>query len=161
MKYRRLTIQELEDMENEFVRFLVSNGVTADDWIKIKAEDAPQAEGLIQIFSDVVFEKVLENVKYIEHRSPGDIKTFKCLEDKIELLGLKINGTSDIDLTQSQPLEDMLAYMKSAPAGSVQMYSAEKAYKDNNPKKEIFDMLENGAAISDGKIFEALLEMKK
>jgi hypothetical protein len=40
------------------------------------------------------------------------------------------------------------------------MYRAEKAYKDDNPKKEIFDMLESGAAISDGKIFEALSEMK-
>ena len=160
MKYRRLTIQELQDMENEFVRFLVTNGITADDWLKIKANDPQQAEGLIQIFSDVVFDKVLEKVKYIEHRSPNDIKTFRFQEDKIELLGLKINGTSGIDLTKGQPLEEMLAYVQSTPAGSVQMYSAEKAYNDNNPKKEVFDMLEGGAAISDGKIFEALLEMK-
>jgi hypothetical protein len=160
MKYRILTIQELEDMENEFVRFLVSNGVTADDWVKIKATDAQQAEGLIQVFSDVVFDKVLEKVKYVEHRSPNDIKTFRFLEDKIELLGLKINDTSGIDLTKGQPLEEMLAYVQTATPGNVQMYSAEKAYKDNNPKKEVFDMLEGGAAISDGKIFEALLKMK-
>lgn len=160
MKYRKLTIEELKDMENEFIRFLVSNGVTADDWKIIKIENPTKAQGLIDIFSDVVFDKVLENVKYIEFRTTHDIKTFRCLEDKIELLGLKVNGAAHIDFTKGQPLQDMLSYMKSAPEGSVQMYSAEKAYKYNNPKKEIFDMLENGASISEGEIFEALLQMK-
>jgi hypothetical protein len=160
MKYRRLTIGELKDMENEFVRFLVSNGVTADDWEKIKVENPTKADGLIAIFSDVVFDKVLEKVKYIEFRTPYDIKTFRCLEDKIELLGLKVSGTSGLDFTKGQPLQDMLTYIKSAPEGGVQMYSAEKAYKDNNPKKEVFSMLESGAFISEGEIFEALLQMK-
>ena len=160
MKYRKLTIEELKDMENEFVRFLVSNGITADDWEKIKINDTNQADGLVDIFSDVVFEKVLEKVKYIEFRTPHGIKTFRCLEDKIELLGLKINSNSGIDFTKGQPLQDMLVYIKNAPDGNVQMYSAEKAYKENNPKKEIFNMLENGASISEGEIFEALLKMK-
>jgi len=160
MKYRRLTMEELKDMENEFVRFLVSNGVTADDWEKIKIENPTKAEGLIVIFSDVVFDKILEKVKYIEFRSPHDIKTFRCLEDKIELLGLKVNGASGLNFTKGQPLKDMLAYIKYAPEGGVQMYSAEKGYKDNNPKKEIFNMLENGASISEGEIFEALLKLK-
>jgi hypothetical protein len=160
MKYRRLTIAELQDMENEFVRFLVANGVTADDWVKIKAEQPERAEGLIEIFSDVVFDKVLEKVKYIEHRSPDDIKTFRCSDDKIELLGFKINGASAIDLTKGQSLDFMMAYVQSTPNTNIQMYSAEKPYKDNNPKKEIFDMLENGGAISEGNIFEALMKLK-
>lgn len=161
MKYRRLTLDELNDMETEFVRFLVSNTITAEDWKKIKSDNPERAEGLIEIFSDIVFDKVLEKVKYIEHRSPYDIKTFRCLEDKIELLGLKVSSVAGIDFTQNQTPENMLAYLKYAPAGSVQMYSAEKTYKDNNPKKEIFNMLESGGAISDGKIFEALLTLKK
>lgn len=160
MKYRRLTIEELKDMENEFVRFLVSNTVTAEDWEKIKKENPERAEKLIEIFSDVVFDKVLEKVKYIEHRNQYDIKTFRCLDDKIELLGLKVSSVAGVDFTQTQSAENMLAYLKNAPQGSVQMYSAEKAYKNNNPKKEIFSMLENGGAISDGKIFEALLSLK-
>lgn len=160
MKYRRLTLAELNDMENEFVRFLVSNGVTADDWERVKTESPERAEKLIEIFSDVVFDKVLEKVKYIEHRSRYDIKTFRCLEDKIELLGLKVNSAAGIDFTQNQLFENMMTYIKHAPQGSIQMYSAEKSYKDNNPKKEIFTMLENGGAISDGKIFEALLSLR-
>lgn len=161
MKYRKLTIEELTDMETEFVRFLVSNGVTADDWEKIKVENPSKAEGLIDIFSDVVFDKVLEKVKYIEHRSYNDIKTFRCLDDKIELLGIKVNNATGIDFTQGQAFENMMNYIKHAPKGSIQMYSAEKGYKDNNPKKEIFNMLENGGAISDGKIFETLLGLKQ
>ncbi len=159
MKYRILTIDELTDIENEFVRFLVSNGVTATDWVKIKEENSSKANGLIEIFSDIVFDKVLGKVKYIEHRSRHDIKTFRCLDDKIELLGLRVNNAADIDFTEIQSLEKMMTHLKNAPKGSVQMYSAEKAYKNENPKKELFDMLENGGSISDGKIFEALLAL--
>ena len=35
MKYRRLTNEELAELEKEFVRFLVSNTVTSEDWEKI------------------------------------------------------------------------------------------------------------------------------
>ena len=61
MKFRRLTNEELQELEKEFVQFLVSNTVTADDWEKIKEDNPERAEGLIEIFSDIVFEKVISD----------------------------------------------------------------------------------------------------
>ena len=66
MDFRRLTNNELEELKTEFVRFLVSNTVTGDDWEKIKKENPERAEGLIEIFSDIVFKKIISKVEYLE-----------------------------------------------------------------------------------------------
>ena len=99
MKYRRLTTEELAELETEFIRFLVSNTVTGDDWEKIKKEDPKKAEGLIEIFSDIVFDKTISKIEYLEMKTPKDLKIFRCNKDDIELMGLKIEGESDLDLT--------------------------------------------------------------
>ena len=36
MKYRRLTIDELKELEQEFIQFLINNGIEGNDWEKIK-----------------------------------------------------------------------------------------------------------------------------
>jgi hypothetical protein len=158
MKYRRLNNEELENMKNEFIRFLVSNGIVADEWEQLKKENLTKAEGLIEIFSDIVFEKVLEKVAFAEFRTSHDFKTFKFLEDKILLIGVRVNPQIQIDFTQPQATENMLAAVRTMPQGSIQLYRAEKRYTDA-PKKEIFKMLESGAFISDGHLFETLSKL--
>ena len=86
MKYRRLRQDELESLEKEFVRFLASNQVTAEDWEKLKAGALEKAEKLIEIFSDIVFEKILSDVEYMEFQTPRDIKTFHFEEVRIPIL---------------------------------------------------------------------------
>ena len=78
MKYRRLTNDELTELEKEFVRFLASNHITALDWEKLKGHDPKRVESLIEVFSDIVFEKILQGIEYLEFKTPTDIKTFHC-----------------------------------------------------------------------------------
>ncbi|MGB0431158.1 MAG: DUF6495 family protein, partial [Bacteroidia bacterium] len=98
MKFERLPQPELKKLEKEFVQFLASNTITADDWVKIKSESTEKADELIDMFSDIVYQKVLEKVEYLEFRIPNDIKTFRCQKDKIVLMGMAINGIENIDL---------------------------------------------------------------
>ena len=56
MKYRRLDQNELKTLEKDFIEFLASQSITADEWENMRKE---QQLGLIDIFSDLVFEKVL------------------------------------------------------------------------------------------------------
>jgi hypothetical protein len=160
MKYRRLTEEELISMETEFVRFLVANTVTASDWERIKAESPEKAEGLIAIFSDLVFDKILGKVEYIEYRTPQDLKTFHFGKDKIQLRGLSAEGIRGIDFTVGQPLSDMKTYLNSSDGEGLRIYRAEKGYKYEDPKQEIFELLEAGAVITDGDVFEALVALK-
>ena len=128
MKYRQLTKEELEELEPEFVRFLATNEVTASDWVKMKENAPSKVNKLIEIFSDMVFDRILGRVTHLEHRSPRDLRLFKCDKDKIYLIGLKLDGTTTIDFTQNIEAETMLQRFKNAPFGaSLKMYRAEKS----------------------------------
>lgn len=128
LKYRRLSLGELQDMEAEFIRFLAANTVTGSDWQKTKEESPEKAEQLIELFSDIVFEKILDGVQYLEVKSPQDFKTFHCLEEKILLLGLRVSGDSAIDFTQNQSPAEMMEQVKKTGA-QLQLYQAEKSYQ--------------------------------
>ena len=160
MKFRRLDKEELKEMEAEFVRFLASNTITGEDWEKLKKNKPEQAEGLIDIFSDIVFEKILKKVKYLEIKTPVDLRTFHCEAEKIQMIGLRINGESNLDFTQNQNPDQMMALLKDSNA-KLQLYKGEKVYKKER-EVELFEMMEQqGALISkDGQLFKTLSQIK-
>lgn len=159
MKFRRLNSEELQELEKEFIQFLVTHSITAPDWVKLKEEEPEKAEGLLDLFSDIVFEKVVQNVNYLEYRTPDDIKTFHCLEGKIVLNGLRMEGQAPIDLTTDLPPAQMFQELQKADV-KLQIYTAEKTYKPDR-SAELFRMLEGGAKISrEGQLFLAIEAFK-
>lgn len=159
MKYRRLRPDELEQLEQEFIHFLVANGIPGPDWEKIKSTDEARTEELIGLFSDIIFDKTLEQVQYLEFKTPRDIKTFHCEENKIILNGLKIEGETTLDLTKTQDPKEMMQLLSSSSA-KLKLYTAQKEYHPSR-KTELFKMMESGALISrDGTLFKSLEELK-
>ena len=158
MRYRRLTNEELQELETEFVRFLASNTVTGDDWENIKKENPDKAENLIGMFSDIVFEKTIAKVEYLEHRSPSDLKVFHCKDDIIEMVGITVEGKSDIDFSKEVDSDKMLHQLHTSQA-SLKLMAANKKYKKTK-ELEIFDMMQWGCLISDGNLFNLLNSMK-
>lgn len=159
MKYRKLTIEELKELETEFIRFLASNTVTGDEWQKLKAEQPEKAEGLIEIFSDIVFDKIIKDIAYLEMKMPQDYRTFQCLEDKILMLGIKTNGSTSLDFTKNESPAQMMDQIQKSGA-QLQLYSGQKSYQPNR-EQELFKMMENGALISkDGAMYHALNGLK-
>lgn len=155
MKYRRLNPDELESLREDFVLFLAASQMSAPDWEDLKREFPEKAEGIIDLFSDQVFETVLQKVEYLEFKTPQDIKTFRCLPDKIRMLGLMVEGESGVDFTRDQSAQDMLDLLQSSGA-SLKMYSAEKVYGESR-EKELFRMLEQGCLISrEGEMYKLL-----
>lgn len=159
MKYRRLRSDELQELEQEFVKFLAANQVTADEWEQIKSEDNDKADRLIDIFSDMIFDRVLEDVEYLEHKAPDDLRAFHFDAEKATMNGLKIEGETDVDLTQQQNPQQMMDRLRSSGA-QLKLYTAEKAYTDSR-KMEIFQLMENGALISrSGALYKSLESLK-
>ena len=97
MTYRRLTNDELAELETAFIRFLALNGIPADDWVKIKGEDKARTEQLIESFSDVVFHETLTKLKFLDFKTKNEIRTFHCGPDKIVLRGLLVEGKTELD----------------------------------------------------------------
>lgn len=159
MKYRRLSNDELRELEKDFVKFLAANTITADDWVKFKENDPIKVEELIGIYSDIVFDKTLENIEYLEFKTPYDIKTFHCQADKMVLMGIAVAPDSGVDFTQDITSSELMAALKKSEQ-EIQIYTAEKAY-NTDKKQELFSMMENGCLISkDGYLFKALSKLK-
>ena len=152
MKFRRLNIEELSALEPEFIQFLSANTVTAADWQQLKAEETEKANELIDVFSDLVFEKIIKNVQYLDFKTPNDIKSFHCTDDKIYLRGLQFAGSPNIDL---RDWDQMMNAIQSTEL-SLHYYAQEKNYLPNR-ETELFRMIQNGASISkDGQLFDLI-----
>ena len=63
MKYRCLTDEELKELEQEFKHFLISNNVYTEEWEKLNKKKDKRVQELVELFSDVVLDKALKNIK--------------------------------------------------------------------------------------------------
>ncbi|MBT8221153.1 MAG: hypothetical protein KJP00_15100 [Bacteroidia bacterium] len=144
-KYRMLAPEELQSLEKEFIEFLILNGITSEDWEDLKSKDQKAYIGIIESFSDVVFEKILRKTRFLEFRDKKDIYCIQCLEKKMILVGVKSDG--NIDFEQSG-IENIIN-------SGLKTYITEKSYKGDR-QLEIFQMLQNGYQISGGDLYKKL-----
>lgn len=154
MKYKRLSIEELQVLEKDFIQFLASAQITGPDWEKMKKEEPAKADELIDVFSDVVYDKVLNKIKYLEHREAKSLNVFCFGETSVRLVGLRVKEKSALDLTA----EDVLIQWNDAAANSVTAVSSEKKYGVDK-QTEIFEMLQTGCLITDERLFNAISAM--
>lgn len=149
--YRKLSLEELNEMEKEFIDFLVLNGITGDDWVKLKVTNPEKAEGICDAFSDVVFTKILKNIRYIERHAAKQIVTIYCDDNQMSLLGLDVPDDIDIDLTNPEQFKTL----KSNPPKGLRTLKSSKQY--SKPREtELWDMLNDGFFVSDQKLYMAL-----
>lgn len=146
MKYRRLSIDELNELEKEFVDFLIVNGITADVWVELKKKETEKANSIIDSFSDVVFEGVMRKVKFLNFITPNSIKCFQCLEKEIILVGVDSDDSTSVDFTNA----DWQNNLK-----NIKVYNSSKSYQ-NIREVELFNMVQKGASIGDGVLFKKL-----
>lgn len=142
MKYRLLSEDELEIFEEDLKHFLIANGIDGSEWEKINRTDEEKAIKLVELFSDVVLQKVYEKVKYIEHRSPSSCLVFNLNTDKIELIS--INAKSDeVDLSSPESIHKALGQRTS----ELTFFKSQKPYAKER-ELEIHEMLMQGCVNS-------------
>ena len=148
MKYARLTKEQLEELHKEFINFLATQSITADEWTKIKTEKPEVAEEEIDVFSDLVWEGVLNQAKYLEQISPQHIHMFSLSDKNMHLIALKLKSEV-ADLTTKdgyQWLRDNLL------SDEVEVLQAHKNYsEDKNQDK--FTLIQQGAYITKGDLY--------
>ncbi len=131
MKYVRLSAEELQELEKEFIDFLVVNGITATDWVAIKENEPLNADEIINQFSDVVWESIMRSTKYLNKVEKTTAYYFKC-------------NTNDIALKKIIKGDN-----------GAEMFTALKDYKKVR-EEEMFDMIQSGCTISDGNDYNML-----
>lgn len=156
MKYKRLTTDELKELEPEFIHFLAAAQITGADWDKMKKNELSKAEELIEVFSDMVYEKVLSKIQYLEYREQKTLNIFRCSEDHITLVGLRVNEHSQLDLTA----DDVFAQWSEHNHNAVNIIKTERPYQKERGI-EIFELLQSGCYITDERLFNILKQTTK
>ncbi|MGY8910095.1 MAG: DUF6495 family protein [Flavobacteriales bacterium] len=148
MKYRQLTKEQFESLHQEFALFLASQSIDVKEWKTIKEEQPNVAEEELNVFSDVVWDDVLTKTNYIEHFSEKSANLFKCDENEIHRIAIKISW--DINLLEQKGFEWL---MQNPMDNSVEIFKGSKPYHLER-NQDIFDLIEKGSSISKGEIFE-------
>lgn len=148
MKYRQLTKEQFESLHEEFARFLASQSIDKKEWEQLKKEKPNVAEDEMNVFSDVVWDDVLTKVEYLEHFSEKTINLFKCYEEEISRIVIKVD--KDVNLIEKEGYEWLL---NNPTDNSIEFLKGEKPYgKERN--LELFDLIEKGSNICKGELFE-------
>ncbi|ADY28142.1 MULTISPECIES: DUF6495 family protein [Cellulophaga] len=149
MKYARLTKQQLEELQPEFVNFLASQTITAEEWETIKKEKPDVAEEELDVFSDLIWEGVLTKVEYLENVSAQQMHLFHLEEKEMKLLSVKVMNP-DVDLTTSV---GFAWFKKNWQSDFVEYLTASKIYtEDKNLDK--FNLIKQGAVITKGDLYK-------
>lgn len=151
MKYKRLTTEELYALQLDFVNFLASMQITAADWEKMKKNENEKANELIDVFSDIVYDKVLGKITYLEFRDEKTLNIFYFGEEKVRLIGLRVKEGAKFNFMAP----DVLDQWNENTHTSVNLVRSERNY-EKEKQLEIFELLQNGCLITDDKLFKTL-----
>ncbi len=148
MKYKRLTKEQLEALHQEFANFLASQSIDKKEWDELKANKPEVAEQELDVFSDLIWEGVLMNAKFLEHFSKNHIFLFHCQEQFIQSIVLK-SVVTEVDFMTKEGLQWLSDNMFTE---TVEMHIGKKDY-DQERNAAIFDLISQGAILSDGQLY--------
>ena len=77
-KFRTLSTEELRPLKKEFIAFLSANTITGKDWALIKKNKPKEAEKIIDLFSDTVWQTTLDKICCLERREEKQLCIFLC-----------------------------------------------------------------------------------
>lgn len=156
MKYSRLTKEQFEELHQEFINFLATQSITADEWAKLKVEKPEVAEEELDVFSDLIWEGVLKKVKYLEHISPKQLMLFHITEAFMELIAIKIDK-EEVDITTEYGYKWL---QQNLHDDAVSLYTSTKAIKEDR-NKDIFILIQQGAVITKGELYTYFSDLLK
>ena len=148
MKYKRLTKEQFEELHQEFATFLATQSIDKKEWDEIKLKTPEVAEQELDVFSDLIWENVLTNAHYLEHFSKNHIFLFHCQENHIDSMVIK-SLVTDVDFLQKSGMEWLSDNLFT---DTVEMLTGKKGY-DGDRNTSIFNLIKEGAILSDGQLY--------
>ena len=160
MKYRILSNKELKPLKDDFVKFLSANTITGEDWSKIKSNKPNEALKLVEIFSDIVWEKSLGKIKYLEHRDDKYLKVFYFGENKVEMVGFRVNAKNSPSLLDETTFKLLGAGELKFSDLCAEFSTSEKKYNVSR-NLDMFSMMEAGCVPCEKSFFFGIKSLLK
>jgi len=147
MKYSRLTKEQFEELHKEFIIFLATQSITAEEWTTIKKDKPEVAEHELDVFSDLVWEGVLNKAKYLEHISEKHMHLFGLRESDMHVIAVTVKN--DVNLTTNKGYQWLRENLMD---DNVEFLQATKSYsEDKNLDK--FKLIQQGSVITKGELY--------
>lgn len=156
MKYTRLTKEQLEELHPEFITFLATQTIDKKEWDELKANKPEVAIQEIDVFSDLIWDKAITNVRFVDHFSKNHIFLFKCHDTLLESLIVQTSN-EEVDFFTTEGLE-WLGNNLFTDVVSIQTGKKEVA---ENRNEEVFKIIQNGGIISKGELYIKLTALIK
>ncbi len=153
MKYSRLTKEQFEELHKEFINFLATQSITAEEWDNLKTNKPELAEIELDVFSDLIWEGALNKAKYLEHVSPQSIHLFALNDTHMHLIGIKIKNKED--LTTKEGFNWLRNNLMN---DNVEFVQAKKDYSDDSHIDK-FTLIKQGAVITKGELYKYMYKL--
>lgn len=151
MKYTILTKEQLESLHEEFAIFLASQSIDKIEWDNIKKNKPELVSEEIEMFSDMIWEKVLKNVKFLEHFTPNHIF---LIETKPSIFNSIIISTSNKNINFCT--KDGLDWLEKNWNSDEIIFKTGKKNIGIDFNEEIFELIKKGANISKGELYNKI-----
>ena len=153
VKYRFLTDEELQGFDEEFKHFLIANGLHAEEWKSMNINEPNKAIEIVGLFSDLILDKVYDKTEYVLHTGDKNLKAFKFFKEKAVLIGVEFQGEGVISK------ENTIKFIVDN-ASQMLLYATSKNFNEEKRNKELHFLVNNGAVVTDEKVFNFLSNMK-
>ena len=145
-KFRLLTAEELEGLEAQFVRYLASQGISADLWQRYQANKDAQLHLHLTQFSDQVLETVYQDCTLLESVSQNAWIFYSFDQENVYMQGLLFDERLGIDLRKLSS-EQLQQCYEAAPQGMIKLIRAEKKLEQDKAG-QVHQLLSEGSFIS-------------
>ena len=149
MKYNLLSKEQFEELHEEFAIFLASQEIDVHEWTDIKEKRPEVAQQEMEIFSDMVWDRILRKADYIDHVSKATLNLFFRDNASFKRIMVKCSK-KDFDFHKGEDLEWIIENIKDE---SVELFKGEKSF-GNDPESELFDLILKGGEISSGELYK-------
>ncbi len=156
MKYKQLTKEQFEALHEEFAQFLATQQVDIKEWNAIKKDNPEVADQELNLFSDVVWDDVLNKTRFLEHFSEQNINLFKCDTSEVSRIVVQIDKP-DFSFFNDK---DYNWFIDNTQDKAISFLKGTKKY-DNDRNAELFDLIQKGSVIADGKLYNGIYELIK
>ncbi len=133
---------------------MATQQIDVSEWEIIKKEKPDVALEELNLFSDLVWENVLSKTNYLEHFSEQNINLFKCEKNEIFRVVVQITKENFNFFND----KDFQWFIDNTNDESIQFLKGIKKY-DQERSLELFDLIQKGSVISDGKLYENIYNL--
>ena len=97
---------------------------------------------MIATFSDMVMERVLSNISYLEHRSEKSLMLFRCFSDEMLLTSIRIKEDIGVTFTDDKSVEVGLQ-TDLFKDGTLSYFTTSKRYSKSR-QEDVFELTQGG-----------------